>query len=1337
MRTAGRLLLAVALALTVLVALFQVAGRVATLWVNDTNAAALLARFAPDLPVAASGIEIRWHRFNPVLTVNTLQLGDSRVTGVVAKLDWLESLWRRGLVLRHLRNDAAQMQFVQSASGAWGLAGMPAGPGGLDWRVTVEHTDQMQLSAQLQFADILAAAPTMAADSNPDPDPDPEVTPEPEPNALTVAVQARNEDARRRWSLQLMEPRCGAQCLLAVELEERLRIPMLQSASLAIAASVIGTGVRLPAALLGGTSLRVTQADVRWDASRRDWRRYLADDTGEAAEQELAGRLEIALQLADVQLPGGVPFDVALSARGSSHPGYALARSFSGTVTQGDTVVSLPEFWLRWVPDRVQLFAQRLDLTTALAQVARSRNDSDALGRWLRALQIHGLLTGLQAQARLDVGGWAWQAQLSDGATTGYLGAPTADSLSGRVFGYERGLRADIAAPRSTIGFPGVFADLWLVRDFSAQLDLHWHRDYLSLLGQRVNAQLVQGDASAPPLDGTFRLAVPANRLEQTLALAIRTPALSFATAKRFLPSKLNPELRRWLLTALESGSLSDVQYAYLGHVRGQQGAMARRSALRAELADATVQFDPRWPLATGVGGTFELSGQEARAVLTAGSTGGLQLAGTSLRAPPGAREVELSLQAQFDGSQGLAYILDSPLQQSLPFVTPDWRGAGPMRVAGQVRVPIAGPAGRQPQSDLSIQLQNVDLDLPAYRLAFVGLNGPLRFRSPNQLTGTDLGGTLLGESLGFAVRSDAQGVSFDVTGDTNAEQVCALLAIANPGFATGSTRYTGTVSFPTGGAAPVLDVETDLQGMALALPGELGKSAAARRPTRIRSVFAEDQQVQVTQAPLLAALQVADGAVAGGTVELRGAAPLLATEYLQQARTAAAAIVAPGVVISGALSELPLGTGGEGGLFGPVPVRLDGLQVNALRVDEETDLGAVAISGTMQGENFDLALFGAGIAGQVLAVDAAPLAVRLSHVHLPGSDRSAQVDELDVQLVADPAYRRDRVQVNTVVPAAADPLPVTLIKELPAATVEVAKVMLGDDDFGSWQFTMEPAGETLRVTNLLAKVRGLQIDGAALTWHTEPNETRFSGTLTAVDLAEVLPQWDFAPTLSSTSATIDTAVQWPGSPANINLLTMNGEVDFVARNGRFADVETGNNALRIFSLLNFNALTKRMNLDFSDVVGRGISFEEIVAPVALASGDLRFRSPMSVNGTGSSFRLDGRVDLDTGALANDMVVTLPLTKGLPWYAAYVAIANPLAGLGVLVGERVLRKPLEQFSSARYRITGTLDAPKAKLVSIFDNEMETQVPDEVAVPANLENSDNAEDSLPTEATPSE
>ena len=774
------------------------------------------------------------------------------------------------------------------------------------------------------------------------------------------------------------------------------------------------------------------------------------------------------------------------------------------------------------------------------------------------------------------------------------------------------------------------------------------------------------------------------------------------------------------------------MQFAYLGHVRGKQGPIARRSALRAALSDATVRFDERWPLVTGIHGTFDLSGQHASAALSAGVTEGLQLAGTRVQAIPGGQDVSLSLQAAFDGAAGLAYILDSPLHRSLPFVTPDWLGAGPMRVVGEVQVPISGSGSSSgPEVDLAIQLVDIDLEIPAYRLDFAGLNGALRFRSPNRLTGTDLAGTLLGEPMHFALRSDNSGLHFDVQGDTNPAHVHGLLALNDPGFATGATDYQGTVTFPLADAPVTLDMETDLQGVALTLPGELGKQAAASRPTRISAVFTSDPQVTLTQAPLTAQLQIVEGAIAGGVVQLRGTAPSLAPEFLQQSQVAARALSTGGVVISGALSEMPLGTGGEGGLFGPIPVRLEGLQINALRADETTDLGPVAISGTMLGEDLDLQLFGPDVAGRIVAEGPAPLAVTLDRLQLPASEESASVEELDVHLVAEPGHRLERVEVDTIISAAADPLPPELIGELPRATVKVAKVRLGEEDFGSWQFSMAPVGKTLQVTDLVAQVRGLQIDGAALTWHSEPNETRFSGTLTAADLEEVLPQWDFAPALSSSSATIDASVQWPGSPVNVNVLMMNGEVDFFAREGRFADVEAGNNVLRIFSLLNFNALAKRMNLDFSDVVGKGISYEEIKAPVSLASGDLRFRGPMSVEGTGSSFMLDGRVDLDTGALANDMVVTLPLTKGVPWYAAYLALANPLAGLGVLVGERVLRKPLEQFSSARYHITGTLDAPRAKLVSIFDNEMETEVPEDVALATEtLPGTGDAADSTP-------
>ena len=97
---------------------------------------------------------------------------------------------------------------------------------------------------------------------------------------------------------------------------------------------------------------------------------------------------------------------------------------------------------------------------------------------------------------------------------------------------------------------------------------------------------------------------------------------------------------------------------------------------------------------------------------------------------------------------------------------------------------------------------------------------------------------------------------------------------------------------------------------------------------------------------------------------------------------------------------------------------------------------------------------------------------------------------------------------------------------------------------------------------------------------------------------------------------------------------------------------------------------------------------------------------------------MGGKVNLVDRTLDNEMVVTLPVNKSLPWYGVYLALANPLAGAGVIVGERVLRKPLEQFSSAKYEIGGTIDEPTVNLVSVFDTSMEKGGSE--AVPAEVE-----------------
>ena len=97
----------------------------------------------------------------------------------------------------------------------------------------------------------------------------------------------------------------------------------------------------------------------------------------------------------------------------------------------------------------------------------------------------------------------------------------------------------------------------------------------------------------------------------------------------------------------------------------------------------------------------------------------------------------------------------------------------------------------------------------------------------------------------------------------------------------------------------------------------------------------------------------------------------------------------------------------------------------------------------------------------------------------------------------------------------------------------------------------------------------------------------------------------------------------------------------------------------------------------------------------------------MIVEGNSSLIRLTGNVNLNSGILDNEMIVTLPLDKSLPWYAAYVALANPAAGVGVLLARRIFDDQIESLSSGRYSIRGTLSDPVVEFETVFTAEAET------------------------------
>ncbi|WVM87720.1 AsmA-like C-terminal region-containing protein [Halopseudomonas pachastrellae] len=108
------------------------------------------------------------------------------------------------------------------------------------------------------------------------------------------------------------------------------------------------------------------------------------------------------------------------------------------------------------------------------------------------------------------------------------------------------------------------------------------------------------------------------------------------------------------------------------------------------------------------------------------------------------------------------------------------------------------------------------------------------------------------------------------------------------------------------------------------------------------------------------------------------------------------------------------------------------------------------------------------------------------------------------------------------------------------------------------------------------------------MDWREAPAHTVFEGSLEADDIGEVLKNWRYAPTITSDSFVTNAALNWPGSPAAFALRTSSGTLGIEARDGMLQSGEGSAEALRVFGLLNFNALTRRLRLDFSDLFSKG-----------------------------------------------------------------------------------------------------------------------------------------------------
>ena len=831
------------------------------------------------------------------------------------------------------------------------------------------------------------------------------------------------------------------------------------------------------------------------------------------------------------------------------------------------------------------------------------------------------------------------------------------------------GLTAELAAQNAggrlllqnveTITIPGFLREP-VTLDVSG-INLSWTR---SAQGIEVRGEDLRLENSDLAVSGQLNLSLPQGADESPyLDLKLDIPRFDASAKSRYLPlPALSENLLGWLDAAIVRGQASRgtaVWRGALGDFPFKDGGGEFRVDFLIE--DCTLQYASGWPPAENLRAQIAFVNAGMEVTVLGGSLRANEFSEGSARiADLRAPVLDLTAKTSSELGRILGFAIDSPLIERYDFLRD-------FVVAGDASADIAMtmPIREREKTDvrLVIGLDDASVGTVALPFSFERLRGDVAL-ADGTMQADDVSGMLLGKPVRVDLEADRRGASPATLMMVNSWADARSIGVLAPYLerhVEGETDWFAVARFPGGESDEPVTVRlrSVLGGLALDLPEPLGKSAVDVRDFDIAlSMFQSGRRDWELR------LDDKVSAILRYTGELDKSARSAVVFGGGQARVPPV----PGVEVSGTVprtrleSWLDLGGDGDGAFrlqdfLRKVDVRVDdfaafGLLLGPSRVELEPSSGGwVAV---IDSEN---------VAGRIAIpyqlADGSPLILdmqRLRLVDWETSDKPAQP--------TDPAT-------------------------LPAMAVNSEEFVLLDRRLGMLNAQLEktPSGLVIRRFDTSAPSFSLRATG---TWTNTPDGpgTTIKGALDSTDLGSTLDWLGHAGYINEGRGKSTFDVNWRGGPDRHFGKTIAGRISVQLKDGVLQDVNPG--AGRALGLLSITALPRRLSLDFTDVFGKGLTFDKIEGDFTLSDGNA-YTSNLIMDGPAAGVRISGRVGIAAEDYDQTAIVHANVGSSLPIVGT--VLGGPPLGLGLWIFSEVFKEPLKGIARAKYSITGSWTDP--------------------------------------------
>ena len=1209
-------------------------------------------RDALGMPLQIGELKGNWSGFAPILSAHDVTVGEGANALHLEKVRAVPDLWAsllaREIRIAHLELNGLKISLKQGNDGEWALEGLPVR--------NDQPLDPEQLLNSLQMVQQLSVL-------------DSQITLQPwgeSPLSLTyVGLNLKTGAYRQRLDVRLTLP--DGQ-------------PMAMSLRTRIQASQWKEG----------------EADVYLSLPQSDWSKWLPESLSQQWNfSEIKGGGELwatwgqgvlqsaAVRLNAPQIKGAYAERKPVQINNLALNGYFQRSTEGMLVTLDSLAMNLGE--TRWesrmqlkqlaATDKAEeawhLQADRLELTPLTPLLNALAPLPEGFATTVERLKVIGGLRNVLIDVRpnaTDDSKFSFAANLDRVGFDAYHGAPAARNVSGSISGDLGHGELRMDSKDFMLHLDPIFAKPWQYIQANARLTWKLDKEGFTLIAPYLK---VLGEEGKIAGDFLIRLHFDHNQ-EDYMDLRVGLVDGDGRYTAKYLPAVLSPALDEWLRTAILKGAVDQGFFQYQGSLNHGAEDAARSISLFFKVHDAELAFQPGWPHVSKVTGDVFVEDSGVRILASKGQLLDTQVSDIYVSIPhvPEGQSTHLLLDGGFAGGlgDGLKILKEAPIGTAETFA--GWEGEGDLQ--GKLKLDIPLVKGEQPKIVVDFKTAKARLKLPEPPLELTQLKGDFRFDSSKGLSGQNITARAFDKPVSAQIFADGRegklNTRVTASGQVEVKKLANWLSVTQPLPASGVIPY--QLQLTLNGGDSQLMVNSNLKGVAIDLPAPFGMPAETGRDTTFRMTLQGAERRYWVNYGELANFTFA--APPGNFAEGRGELFLGNGNAMLPA--------AKGLRVRGVLSQLDVGPWQD--LVNKYAGQDPGGSAKQLLSSADFKVGKLSALGTTLDQAsvqltrkpaaWALQLDSQQVKGAASIPDAkaSPMVINLQYVRLPAPDPKVLADE-----------------------NSPDPLATVDPTKIPALDITINQLFQGNDLVGAWSLKVRPTARGIALNSLDMGLKGILLQGSG-GWEGAPGSSTswYKGRISGKNLADVLKGWGFAPSVTSQEFHMDVDGRWPGSPAWLASKRFSGTLDASMREGQFVEVEGGAQALRVFGLLNFNSIGRRLRLDFSDLFGKGLSYDRVKGLLVATNGVYVTREPIQMTGPSSNVELNGTLNLVGDQIDAKLMVTLPVTNNLPIAALIVgapAVGGALFLIDKLIGDRVAR-----FASVKYTVKGPWKEPK-------------------------------------------